>query len=245
MFEMQANYRTQDYTGIITIPAFDNALETEAFIYSLKDICTEIESNEMIRVVVVTATMAGRGESNPMKGTNLPLLSELIESLDRPTIAAIETDAIGAGLELALACDMRIACERSHFSLPQITAGLIPRNGGTQTLPRLIGKGRGLHMILTGESIDAAEAFRIGLINMIVPSGHATEKALGLAAEMCTKAPVSLRFTREAIRKGMDLTLDQGLTMEGDLYLLLYSTTDRIEGIEAFKNKRDPLFKGK
>ncbi|HEX2965807.1 MAG TPA: enoyl-CoA hydratase-related protein [Syntrophorhabdaceae bacterium] len=238
-------YIIRDHTAIITIPAFDGTLETETFVYAFKDICTELESNDQIRAVILTSAMTADSKSDVQTRTDLPLTSELIEHIDRPTIAAIENDAIGTGLELALACDLRIASRKSYFSLPQIGAGSIPHNGGTQTLPRLIGKGRALQMILTGDSIGADEAFRIGLINMVEPPGMAMQKAMELAADMSKKAPISLRFTREAIRKGMDLTLDQGLTMEGDLYLLLYSTTDRIEGIEAFKEKRDPSFEGK
>jgi enoyl-CoA hydratase/carnithine racemase len=122
---------------------------------------------------------------------------------------------------------------------------LVPQDGGTQRLPRLVGKSKALEMLLTGESIDAAEALRTGLVNIVEPSGNVMKKALSLAQDIATKAPIPLRFVREAIYKGMDLTLDQGLRLEGDLYLLLYSTQDRIHGIESFKKKQKPSFQGK
>lgn len=252
------HFEKKDHMAIITIPDFDaTSIERNIFAYDFSDLCATIEADDDVRVVIVTAPGPGdfpkhktakKAFSIEQSGVVSPLLpstSESICNIDRPTLAAIDGDAIGEGLELALACDIRIVSESSHFGLPCITEGSIPHNGGTQRLPRLIGKGRALQMILTGELIDAKEALRTGLVNFVEPHGDVMKKTLALARDMTTKAPVSLRFTREAIYKGMDLTLDQGLTMEGDLYLLLYSTEDRVEGVESFKAKRDPSFKGK
>jgi enoyl-CoA hydratase/carnithine racemase len=227
------------------------------FAYDLAELCGEIEMDEDIRVVIIAApeekTLHKERQSRgplsalPREETShlLPHLSESIAGLDRPTVAAINGGAFGHGLELAMACDMRIVSSSSRFGLPHIREGLIPQDGGTQRLPRLVGKGKALEMILTGESIDAGEALRIGLVNIVQPPEDVMKKALELARDMSSKAPISMRFVREAIYKGMDLTLDQGLRMEGDLYLLLHSTQDRVHGIESFKKKQKPSFQGK
>jgi enoyl-CoA hydratase/carnithine racemase len=251
-------FEKREHIAIITIPGFTtDDIATDAFFYELSELCAGIEMDEDVRVVIINSPEEKilfekkrpkgslpsnlHGETSPLS----PHPSESIAGLDRPTIAAIHGDAFGQGLELAMACDIRIAAESSCFSLPYIHEGLVPQDGGTQRLPRLVGKGKALEMILTGQPIDAREALRIGLVNMVQSSGDVTKKALDLARDMATKAPISLRFVREAIYKGMDLTLDQGLRMEGDLYLLLYGTQDRIHGIESFQKKQKPSFQGK
>jgi enoyl-CoA hydratase/carnithine racemase len=260
---METNYtipgfENRGHTAIITIPGFTtNLIGVDIFFYNLAELCAAIEMDEDIRVVIITAPeekthQAGSGAKEPLSSTPreersalLPRLSESIAGLDRPTIAAIHGDAFGQGLELAMVCDMRIASESSRFGLPHIYEGLVPQDGGTQMLPRLVGKGKALEMILTGELINAGEALRTGLVNIVQSSGNVMKKALELARDMASKAPIALRFAREAIYKGMDLTLDQGLRMEGDLYLLLYSTHDRVHGIVSFKKKEKPSFQGK
>ena len=172
-------------------------------------------------------------------------LTESISKLGQPVIVAISGDAVGQGLELALACDIRIASETSRFGLPQIKSGLMPWDGGTQRLSRLVGKGKALEMILTGEVIDAKEALRIGLVNKVVPNRDLTEVTMKMAQEMASKGPIALRYTKEAIYKGMDMTLEQGLRLEADLYLLIHTSKDRTEGIQAFQEKRKPQFEGK
>lgn len=173
---------------------------------------------------------------------NLPYLAAPIARLDQPVIAAIAGDAVGLGLELVLAGDLRMARESSRFSLPHIRAGLIPWDGGTQRLARLVGRAKALEMILTGRPIEAREAQRIGLINRVEPDP--LQAGMELAREMALKAAVALRFGKEAVLKGMDLTLDQGLRLEADLYFLLHTTRDRTEGIEAFRQKRGARFEG-
>jgi enoyl-CoA hydratase len=168
-----------------------------------------------------------------------------IAKLDQPVVAAISGDAIGQGLELVLACDIRIASETSRFGLPQIESGVIPRDGGTQRLSRLVGKGKALEMILTGEIIDAQEALRIGLVHKVVPTKDLTEVTMKMAKEMASKGPIALRYTKEAVYKGMDMILEQGLRLEADLYLLIHTSKDRTEGIQAFRVKKTPRFEGK
>jgi len=147
-------------------------------------------------------------------------------------------------LELALACDMRIASEGSCFGLTHIRTGLVPWDGGTQRLSRLVGRAKAIEMILTGEVIDSHEALRIGLVNRVVSSDQLMTTAMEVAQEIASKGAIALRYTKEAVYKGMDLTLEQGLRLEADLYLLLHTTRDRTEGIQAFRNKRTPQFKG-
>jgi enoyl-CoA hydratase/carnithine racemase len=216
-------------------------------------LCEGILLDQEIWVVVLI-----RGDSQPCsfpieEGTSELLspffencsIAEPIARIDRPVIAAISGDAIGQGLELALGCDIRIASETSRFGLAQIKAGHIPRDGGTQRLSRLVGKGKALEMILTGETIEAQEALRIGLVNKVVPKKDLMEVTMKMAQEMASKGPIALRYTKEAICKGMDMTLEQGLHLEADLYLLIHTSKDRTEGIQAFREKRAPKFEGK
>jgi enoyl-CoA hydratase len=129
--------------------------------------------------------------------------------------------------------------------LPHIRLGLIPWDGGTQRLSRLVGRGKALEMILTGEMIDAQEADRIGLVSKIIPSGELIATATNMAREMASKGSIALRYVKEAVYKGMDLTIEQGLRLEADLYFLLHTTKDRAEGIQAFREKKTPKFEGK
>jgi enoyl-CoA hydratase/carnithine racemase len=167
-----------------------------------------------------------------------------VASLAIPVIAAINGDALGQGLELALACDIRIAVGSARFGFPQIASGSMPRDGGTQRLPRLIGRGKAMEMLLTGQSVDAAEAYRIGLVSKVVRQEELMPAAMDIAQSLASRAPLAVRYGKEAVLKGMDLTLEQGLRLEADLYFLLQTTRDRAEGIKAFLEKRSPKFKG-
>lgn len=203
----------------------------------LAELCDRIAWDEEARVVLLIFG----GEIN---GAGQTSLAEPIAKLKLPVVAAIRGDAIGPALELALACDIRIGTENARFGLPQIRDRLIPCNGGTQRLPRLVGRGKAMQMILTGELINSEEACRIGLINRVTESGSLIKMGMALAQEMAEKSPLSLCYVKEALYNGGDLTLDQGLRMELDLYLLLFTTSDRNEGIAAFREKRKPDFKG-
>lgn len=222
----------------------------------LTEICAEITWDEEVRVVVLTGSggksfSLDAGLNRAVSGTDEEKemtffsIAEPIAKIDRPVIAAIQSDAIGQGLEMVLACDIRFAAETSRFGLPQIRAGLIPWSGGTQRLTRLVGRGKALEMILTGETIDAREAYRIGLVNKIVPSQEVMSSVMSMAREMGSKGSIALRYTKEAVYQGMDLTLEQGLRLEADLYLLIHTTKDRTEGIQAFREKRVPKFEGR
>lgn len=199
----------------------------------LAELCEQLAWNEETRAVVL---ILDRGMESSY--------ARHVSQLKQPVIAAIRGDALGPNLELALACDIRIGTESSRFGLPQISEGLMPSGGGTQRLPRIIGPGKAMEMVLTGMTIDAGEACRIGLLNRVVAKESLITTAISLAGEMATKSPLSLNYAKEALYHGMDLTLDQGLKMEMDLYLLLFTANDRTEGITAFKEKRAPEFKG-
>ncbi len=240
----------KERVAIVTLPPFtDDYVRGADLAERFADVCADIEMDDEARVVV----FADRAEGEPTDQGSAktdeeglpPSFADSIDRIDRPTIACINGNAIGAGLELTMACDVRIAAQASRFGLPQIKNGDIPRDGGTQRLARLVGLGKALEMILTGELIDAEEAVRCGLVSRLMPKGQVMGTVLALAEELASKAPVAVRFIREAIYKGMDLTLDQGLRMELDLYLLLFTTRDRIEGVNAFKEKRKPSFEGK
>jgi enoyl-CoA hydratase/carnithine racemase len=175
---------------------------------------------------------------------NLSLASS-IGSLSQPTIGVIQGEALGQGLELALACDIRIASDQSFFSMSQISNNELPFDGGTQRLPRLVGRTKAMELILTGVTIDSREANRIGLVNRVFPLNELLPSALKLAEDLSAKGPIALRYAKEAVIKGLDMTLEQGLRLEADLYFLLHTTQDRQEGIKAFREKRTPGFQGK
>jgi enoyl-CoA hydratase/carnithine racemase len=168
-----------------------------------------------------------------------------IGSLTQPVLGVINGDAFGQGLELALACDIRISSDQARYAMPQIQNHEIPFDGGTQRLPRLIGRIQAMEMLLQGHIIGAREALGIGLVNQIVPQDELMSSSLKTAEELAAKGPLALRYAKEAVIKGMDMTLEQGLRLEGDLYFLLHTTEDRKEGITAFREKRTPVFQGK
>ena len=251
------NYEKTDHLAIITLnrPDTGNAIDVQ-MAGELAQVCGSIKEDEDIRVIVVTA--AGRdvfsngtdpsaldaGENRQAMITRLSTAA-MLESIELPIIAAINGSALGQGLELVLACDFRFCSEQAQFGMPQVSRGEIPWDGGTQRLARIVGRGKAMEMILLGESLDATEALRIGLVNKVVPADELQNKTMDLARSIASKGPVALRYAKEAIYKGMDVTLEQGLRLEADLYYLLHTTNDRIEGIQAFQEKRSPKFEGK
>ena len=225
-------------------PQMENAINAQMTM-ELAEVCQMINGDEEISVVVLKAAgSVFSSGSDPQEWEAGCDASRAIASLERVIIATIDGDAVGEGLELALACDIRIASKKARFCFPQTAYGLIPGGGGTQRLPRLVGRGKALEVILTAEPIDAEEAFRIGLVNKVVSSEQLFSEAEELAKGIITKGPIALRYAKEAINKGLDLTMEQGLRLEADLYFLIQTTADRMEGIRAFMEKRPPQFRG-
>jgi len=168
-----------------------------------------------------------------------------LETLGKPSIAAINGYALGGGLELALACTLRLASESARLGLPEVSLGIIPGYGGTQRLARLVGRGRALEIVLTGEPIDAAEALRIGLVNRVVPAADLLSTAEALARTLLSRGPMALRYAMQAVRDGLEMTQAEGLGLEAALFGLTCATEDMREGTRAFVEKRKPAFRGR
>ena len=248
--------------GVVTItlnrPEVHNAMN-EQMRQELTRCFGDLATSDAARVVVVT----GAGERAFSAGADIREFVEpqvpvrfresrkrvdFRQAMDRcpqPIIAAIRGYALGGGLELALACDIRLASEDAQLGLTEVNLAIIPGGGGTQRLPRLVGRGRALEMILTGARIDAREAWRIGLVERVVPAADVLAAARELARTLAEKAPVALRYAKEAVVKGLELPLADGLRLENDLATLLRTTEDRVEGAKAFLEKRKPRFTGK
>ena len=167
-----------------------------------------------------------------------------LESLPKPVIAAVNGFALGGGCELAMACHLRLASDAAKFGQPEVKLGLVPGYGGTQRLPRLIGKGRALQLLLTGEIIDATEAYRLGLVNRVVPAADLIRTATELLATMIANAPMALAACIEMVNRGYDLSMGDALSMEATTFGLLAATADKREGTRAFLEKRPPAFTG-
>ena len=239
-------YIQKDHVAYLTLnrPELNNIINQQ-LAQELEDVCYRINHDDDIYVVTIT----GAGDKAFCGGSELEQVSlgyspaTAIASIDRPVIAAINGDALGQGLELALSCDIRLTSSQARFGFPQVGKGLIPMDGGTQRLSRIIGKGKALELVLTAEVISAEEAFEIGLVSKVVTEESLTSEVEALAKVMAGKGPVAIRYAKEAVNKGLDLTLDQGLRLEADLYFLLHTTADRAEGIDAFLKKRSPRFR--
>ena len=217
----------------------------QEFSRELVEICENINGDDDIYVVTLTGSggvFCTGGEKDLTENLHP---AAAVASIEKPVIAAINGDALGIGLEIALSCDIRIASDKARFALPQVAKGLIPSDGGTQRLPRIVGRGKALELLMTAETITAAEALEIGLVNKIVPADALAGEVAKLAETIAAKGPLALKYLKEAIIKGMDMTLQQGLRLEADLYFLLHTTADRTEGIKSFLEKRKPDYKGK
>ncbi len=227
----------------LTRPTIDGASVRE-----LVDACEAIAADSGLRVVLLTGEgdvfCTGWDSETPAGELPLDPFGCLAE-LSRPVVCALNGEALGAGLELALACDVRIAVEGARFALPDIASGLLPMAGGTQRLPRLIGRGRALEMILTGEPIDAGEALRIGLVGAVYTRDRLMAEAKDIAARIAERGPLALQYAKEAVSRGSEMPLEQALRFETDLTVILQTTEDRAEGVRAFLAKRKPKFKGK
>lgn len=201
------------------------------------------------KAFVAGADIAELARMGPIDGVQVSRKGQdvfrAIETLAKPVIAAVNGFALGGGLELALACHLRLASDNARFGLPEVKLGIIPGYGGTVRLPRLVGRGRALEMILTGEMIDAAEAHRIGLVNRVYPRGELLDSAERLMHKILANGPVALKLALEAVDHSLNTTVDDGLVLESNLFGLLAATEDMREGMQAFLDKRAPKFRGK
>ena len=252
-------YELVDGIATITLnrPAVHNAMN-ERMREELTACFGELARAEDARVIIVTGTgerafSAGAdirefvAPQVPVRFRDSRRRVDFRAAMDRcpqPIIAAIRGFALGGGLELALACDIRIAGEDSQLGLTEVNLAIIPGGGGTQRLPRLVGRGKALEMILTGARVDAREALRISLVERVVPATEVLSSAQALARTLAEKAPVALRYAKEAVVKGLGVPLEDGLRLENDLATLLRTTDDRVEGAKAFLEKRKPRFTG-
>lgn len=226
----------------------------------LDDVLTKIEENPEIRVAILTGGTkcfcagADIKERTSKQATSMEVYDNFhrsrrvfkkIENLPKPTIAAISGVAMGGGCELALVCDLRIASDTARIGVPEIKIGVIPAAGGTQRLPRLIGAAKAKEMVFMGEPLDAQEAYRVGLVNKVVPVEDLIDEARKWAKVFMERPPLTLKMAKSAINRGLEMNLDNALEYEAQCATLLFSTEDRLEGMEAFVEKRKPLFKGR
>jgi enoyl-CoA hydratase len=247
-------------TAIVTInrPKVLNALNTQT-LDELRRAILELKQDEGVRVVILT----GAGEKSFVAGADINELAvqtptsgrehalagqhvlDLIENMGKPVIAAINGYALGGGCELAMACTLRLAADTAKLGQPEVSLGLIPGYAGTQRLPRLVGKGKAMEMILTGAPIAAEEAQRIGLVNRVVPAAELMAEARTLAAQLAKNAPIAMRYIINAVSKGVEIPFADACQYEATLFGLVASTDDMREGTSAFLAKRKAEFKGK
>lgn len=227
-------------------------LHDRAFTEALVDAAAAVAGRDDVRVAVLAGTF-GRGWDPAAleEPADLPGLSRLsagieaIASIPQPVVAAVSGAAHSAGLELALACDIRLAAEDATFSLPETELGALPLAGGTQRLPRAVGRAAALRLVLLGETIDAAEAKRIGLVSRVAAVSELEAAARNVAEAIAERGPIATRLAKEAVHRGAEMTLEQALRYELDLTVLLQSTADRAEGVRAFAARRPPRFIGR
>ncbi|MDA8213201.1 MAG: enoyl-CoA hydratase-related protein [Clostridia bacterium] len=248
--------RTDILLVTVNRPEVRNALNWETW-QEIGRLARDIDSDSTVKAVVITGAgdkafaagadlrwLLGRTAADALEPGAQAALNDL-ENTTKPTIAAINGYALGGGCELALVCDLRIASEQARLGLPETGVGILPGAGGTQRLPRLVGKAKAKELIFTGEIIDAAEAERIGLVNRVVPHGQLLETALEIAERIIRRAPLAIRMAKRVIDLGMATDFATGLALEKSCQAFLYGTEDRLEGMTAFLEKRTPVFKGK
>src|SRR3990170_4211459 len=257
-------FETRNQIALITLNRPDslNAMNRQ-MTRELVNVCQQVEEDSQIRIAIFTgagekAFSAGmdlkeRAEtsSSPIErraqklSATIHTQSRAVAAITKPTIAAIRGYCVGGGLEFALACDLRVAAEDAKLGLAEVKRGLIPGAGGTQRLARAVGVAKALEICLTGDNVTGAEAQRLGLVNIAVPASDVLKAAEDLAARILRGAPMSVLFIKEAIKKGVELSLDEGYRLESDLSAMIATTEDSKEGPRAFAEKRAPVWKGK
>jgi len=245
--------------AVLTIHRPDklNALSEQVRVELLEELA-QIEADEGVGVVVITgsgeksfiagadiAEFAGRTPFDQRWAMRSPRIFDVMASFPKPVIAMINGFCLGGGCELAMSCDLRIASDKARFGQPEINLGLIPGGGGTQRLPRLVGTGQAMRLILTGDMIPAAEAKEIGLVDQVVPHEELRTKTLELAQKIASKSPLTLKVAKEAVRASERLAIEEGILYERDLFCLCFSSADKEEGVAAFLAKRPAAWTGR
>jgi len=242
-----------DHVATITISPPGEGYD-RAFLDALAGAAAEVGAREDVRAVILRSDGAfGAGWSagalaEPVGIPGVPHLAsgiDAVAAIPQPVIAAVRGQAHSVALELALACDIRLADEGASFALADTASGSVPLGGGTQRLPRAVGRAQALRLILLGEVLDAAEALRIGLVSRVVPSDDLDAAAQAIASAVASRGPIATRLAKEAVHRGVEMPLDQALRYELDLTVILQSTADRAEGVRAFAEKRPPRFIGR
>jgi len=245
-------------TVVINRPKALNALNA-ATIVELDKVFDDFATNNAVKVIIITGSgeksfVAGADilemkDKTAIEGRQLAQFAQAIfnkiENIAKPVIAAINGYALGGGCELAMACDIRIASEKAKFGQPEVSLGIPPGFGGTQRLARLVGKGRAKELLFTGDMIDAAEAYRIGLANQVVAPAELMDKAKAMAHKIISRAPIAVEVCKSAINKGLDVDLSSGIAYEAEVFGLCFATEDQKEGMTAFVEKRKAIFTGK
>lgn len=253
-------WEVEEGIGTLTIqrPKALNALNAETM-EEIEVLVDQIAEDKSVRVVILTgdgekafvagADIAYMQNMSPVEGTKWgetgQRVFQKIEDLPQPVIAAVNGFALGGGCELAMACDIRIASDNAKFGQPEVTLGIIAGFGGTQRLPRLVGKGRAKELLFTGDIISADEAYRIGLVNKVVPLAELMDKVKEMAKKVARIAPVAVQASKLVVNRGMDMDLRSGIAFEAGYFGLTFSTEDQSEGMGAFLEKRKAEFKGK
>jgi enoyl-CoA hydratase/carnithine racemase len=253
-------YEKRDGIGYVMInrPKALNALNTPTW-KDLRLVFEDVRDDDAIRGAILT----GAGDKAFVAGADITELAtlgafeasrassfgqgvlDLIENLGKPVIAAVNGFALGGGCETAMACTLRIASERAAFGQPEVKLGLLPGGGGTQRLPRLVGKGRALQLILSGGTIDAREAWRIGLVNEVVPAADLIARSEAILKQIAANAPIAVRLALEVTNRGLETSQDEGMLLEASYFGLCAATEDKAEGTKAFLEKRAPHFHGR
>jgi len=253
-------YNVENGVAVVTFnrPKVLNALNNQT-IEELAAIVEDLQKNKTVKGVIIT----GSGEKAFISGADINELSAIdslqgkafarkgqkvylaLENLGKPVIAAVNGYALGGGCELAMACHIRLASENAVFGQPEVNLGIIPGYGGTQRLPRLIGKGPALEIILSGKMISAQEALRLGLVNRVVPADQLMEEAKTLLATILSRGPLAVKYALEAVNHGLNMNIEEAMDYEASLFGLLCATEDMKEGTKAFVEKRHPECSGK
>lgn len=254
------NFEKKNSVGIITIdrPEAMNSLNADV-LNELSAVVDKADADQEVKCIVVTG--AGRAFVAGADIANMQSLDEeegfefgrlgqevfrKIETLKKPVIAAVNGFALGGGCELAMACDIRLAGEKAKFGQPEVGLGITPGYSGTQRLPRLVGKGKAMELIFTGEIISADEACKIGLVNKVVGQDELMDQALAMAEKISANAPLAVSFSKQAITEGMETAdMDEAIMIEAKLFGKCFATEDQKEGMSAFLEKRPALYKGK